>query len=52
MPATYIFQLTDHLYQKKLLDSEEKSAGQLTVNALMHDTSHCKSCQNVLRQRI
>ncbi len=39
MPATYIFQLTDHLYQKKLLDSEEKSAGELTVNALMHDTA-------------
>jgi len=39
MPATYIFQLTDHLYQKKLLSSNGNLTNQLTVNTLMHDTS-------------
>src|SRR6478736_2767354 len=36
MPATYIFQLTDHLYQKQLLqNTEDNSSG----NAANHDSA-------------
>ncbi|HEX5151558.1 MAG TPA: MCP four helix bundle domain-containing protein [Parafilimonas sp.] len=39
MPATYIFQLTDHLYQKKFLNNEQEFGSQLGVNAHVHDTA-------------
>lgn len=39
MPATYIFQLTDHLYQKKLLYHEQEPGGQQTANARRHDSA-------------
>ena len=39
MPATYIFQLTDHLYQKKFLNNGQELEGQHTTNALVHDSA-------------
>ena len=39
MPATYIFQLTDHLYQKKLLYGGQEAGSAQTANAVRHDTA-------------
>src|SRR5436190_19571989 len=39
MPATYIFLLTDYLYQKKLLYGGQEAESPQTANALRHDTA-------------
>ncbi|MBS1745673.1 MAG: MCP four helix bundle domain-containing protein [Bacteroidetes bacterium] len=39
MPATYIFQLTDHLYQKRLLNDDDVQSNTLPTNLQQHDAA-------------
>ncbi len=45
MPATYIFQLTDHLYQKRLLYDSNRQLNSTGINAAAHD----KAIKNIIK---